>query len=204
MRGDVVLLYASKYHDIRTVIKVSGRFDLSKMEMIKQDGFVDVKNSAGDFLSFSELSPNKTRLIYQYFNLLGRRKWWFLPTKHGENLVGLLHDTGSHEIEFAIMVNVAAALEKEGITAFRFDFSGNGESEGSFEFGNYRREAEDLRAVIDHLCGANREYPDLPTDVQCTGSLPFMDLLTKVCQDHSQPQATHRRRSRPFIHLASS
>jgi len=28
--------------------------------------------------------------------------------------------------EWDIMVNVAVALEKEGITAFRFDFAGNG------------------------------------------------------------------------------
>lgn len=54
------------------------------------------------------------------------------------------------------MVNLAVALEKEGISAFRFDFSGNGESEGSFHFGNYRAEAEDLRAVIQHFSGTSR------------------------------------------------
>lgn len=30
------------------------------------------------------------------------------------------------------------------------------ESEGSFEYGNYRREAEDLRAVVHHFNGMNR------------------------------------------------
>lgn len=54
------------------------------------------------------------------------------------------------------MVNLAAALEKEGISAFRFDFAGNGESEGSFQYGNYRREAEDLRAVVQHFRRENR------------------------------------------------
>ncbi|KAG2666025.1 hypothetical protein I3760_15G036400 [Carya illinoinensis] len=49
------------------------------------------------------------------------------------------------------MVNLAAALENEGTSAFRFDFAGNGESEGSFQYGNYRREADDLRAVIQHF-----------------------------------------------------
>ncbi|CAA2959584.1 Hypothetical predicted protein [Olea europaea subsp. europaea] len=49
------------------------------------------------------------------------------------------------------MVNLAAAFEKEGISAFRFDFSGNGENEGTFQYGNYRREADDLRAVIKHF-----------------------------------------------------
>ncbi|KAL4269541.1 hypothetical protein GQ457_HM001420 [Hibiscus cannabinus] len=69
-----------------------------------------------------------------------------IPNKHGQKLVGLLHETGSKEIVILChgfrpprladrtMVTLAAALEKEGITAFRFDFAGNGESEGSFEF----------------------------------------------------------------------
>ncbi|XP_060208496.1 uncharacterized protein LOC132635911 isoform X3 [Lycium barbarum] len=49
------------------------------------------------------------------------------------------------------MVNLAAAFEKEGISAFRFDFAGNGESEGSFQYGNYRREGDDLRAIVEHF-----------------------------------------------------
>jgi uncharacterized protein len=28
--GDIVLLYASKYHDVTTVVNVSGRFDLKR------------------------------------------------------------------------------------------------------------------------------------------------------------------------------
>lgn len=30
------------------------------------------------------------------------------------------------------------------------------ESEGSFQYGNYRREADDLRAVIQHFCMEKR------------------------------------------------
>ncbi|CAN6541169.1 unnamed protein product [Malus baccata var. baccata] len=55
--GDDVLLYASTYHDIRTVVNVSGRYDLKKgieerlgkdyMEVIKKEGFIDVKNKSG-------------------------------------------------------------------------------------------------------------------------------------------------------------
>jgi len=90
-----------------------------------------------------------------------------IPNKYGENLVGVLHETESPEIvilchgfrstkEENTMVNLAVALENERISAFRFDFAGNGESEGSFEYGNYRREADDLHAVIQHFSGANR------------------------------------------------
>lgn len=56
--GDVVLLYASKYPDIRTVVNVSGRYDLKKgikerlgedfMQIIKKEGFVDIKNKKGN------------------------------------------------------------------------------------------------------------------------------------------------------------
>ncbi|XVF48675.1 hypothetical protein PTKIN_Ptkin03bG0209000 [Pterospermum kingtungense] len=85
-----------------------------------------------------------------------------IRNSHGENLVGILHETGSKDLviichgfqskkERIPMVSLATALERQGISAFRFDFDGNGESEGSFMYGNYRREAEDLRAVVIHF-----------------------------------------------------
>ncbi|CAH9074354.1 unnamed protein product [Cuscuta europaea] len=81
---------------------------------------------------------------------------------HGEKLVGILHEAGTKELVVVChgfrsskdripMVTLAAAFEKAGISAFRFDFSGNGESEGSFQYGNYRREADDLHAVVEHF-----------------------------------------------------
>jgi len=52
-----VLLYASKYHDVKTVVNVSGRFDLKRgieellgkdyLERIRKEGFIDVKKSSG-------------------------------------------------------------------------------------------------------------------------------------------------------------
>ncbi|KAF8094146.1 hypothetical protein N665_0369s0029 [Sinapis alba] len=90
-----------------------------------------------------------------------------IQDSHNEKLVGLLHDTGSREVmvlchgfksdkKNTILKNVAAALEREGISTFRFDFSGNGESEGSFNYGNYKYEADDLHSVIQHFCNTNR------------------------------------------------
>ena len=58
--------------------------------------------------------------------------------------------------EDPIMVNLAVALEKEGISSFRFDFSGNGESEGIFQYGDYRKEADDLHSVVEHFSGTSR------------------------------------------------
>ncbi|KAL3829989.1 hypothetical protein ACJIZ3_018791 [Penstemon smallii] len=87
--------------------------------------------------------------------------------KRGEKLVGVLYETGSPKLvvlchglrgtkEDNTMVNLAVALEHEGISAFRFDFSGNGESEGVFHFGNYSSEVEDLRAVVEYFTGVKR------------------------------------------------
>ena len=49
---------------------------------------------------------------------------------------------------------------KWGTSAYRIDFLGNGESQGSFQYGNYRREAEDLRAVVQFLisCAGRSNY----------------------------------------------
>ncbi|KAI3692573.1 hypothetical protein L6452_32390 [Arctium lappa] len=85
-----------------------------------------------------------------------------IQNNHKENLVGILHETGSEEVVILChgyrsckdripMVNLAAALGNEGISAFRFDFAGNGDSEGSFQYGNYYREVDDLRAVMQYF-----------------------------------------------------
>ncbi|XP_028556966.1 uncharacterized protein LOC110110260 isoform X1 [Dendrobium catenatum] len=82
--------------------------------------------------------------------------------KYGEKLVGVLHSTGSKNLvilchgfrstkDEKLLLNLIAALKKEGMSAFHFDFSGNGESEGEFQYGNYRKEADDLRAVVLNL-----------------------------------------------------
>lgn len=90
-----------------------------------------------------------------------------IPNKYGNKLVGILHEAGTKEIvilchglraskEDNIMTQLAAALENAGISSFRFDFTGNGESEGSFEFGNYWREVDDIHSVAQHFHEANR------------------------------------------------
>ncbi|KAK8553328.1 hypothetical protein V6N13_062136 [Hibiscus sabdariffa] len=89
-----------------------------------------------------------------------------ITNKHGEKLVGLLHESESKEIVVLchgfksnkgdiVLVNLAAALEKEGISVFRFDFAGHGESEGSLLFADFDRETDDIRAVVQHFSGEN-------------------------------------------------
>lgn len=60
--ADVVLLYASRYHDIRTVVNVSGRYDLKRgiverlgenfMQRLKESGYVEFKDKTGNFMCF--------------------------------------------------------------------------------------------------------------------------------------------------------
>ncbi|CAL5340666.1 unnamed protein product [Camellia sinensis] len=64
--GNVVLLYASKYHDIHTVVNVSGRYNLEKgieehfgkdfIERTKKEGYLDVENKKGGLFRVTEES----------------------------------------------------------------------------------------------------------------------------------------------------
>ncbi|KQK08428.1 uncharacterized protein LOC100837865 isoform X1 [Brachypodium distachyon] len=85
-----------------------------------------------------------------------------ITNKHGEELVGLLHPVGSNNIvvlchgftaskNSSVIADLADALTKQGTSIFCFDFSGNGESGGEFQYGNYRKEADDLHSVVSYL-----------------------------------------------------
>ncbi|RLN19930.1 30S ribosomal protein S10, chloroplastic [Panicum miliaceum] len=85
-----------------------------------------------------------------------------IRNRYGEKLVGVLHEVGSKDIvvlchgfrsskDGRTILSLANALASENISIFRFDFSGNGESEGTFEYGNYYKEVDDLHDVILHF-----------------------------------------------------
>lgn len=91
-----------------------------------------------------------------------------IKNKHGENLVGLLHEAGSKELvilchgfrsskESKTISSLSDSLTSENVSTFRFDFSGNGESEGTFQYGNYWKEVEDLRAIVSFFSDQNRQ-----------------------------------------------
>lgn len=82
--------------------------------------------------------------------------------KNGQRLKGLLVDGGAGSKEVCILCHgfrsskqsgtlsaISAGLAEAGVSTFRFDFSGNGESEGKFAYGNYWQEVEDLRAAFE-------------------------------------------------------
>lgn len=128
-----------------------------------------------------------------------------------EELVGVLDDPGSDDVgivchgfastrESGVVTVIAKGLNQAGISSFRFDFSGNGDSEGTFEFGNYAREVEDIRvvseycrnvlkknivALIGHSKGGNdvilyaAKYDDIPKVVNVSGRFDCKEGITQ-------------------------
>lgn len=108
--------------------------------------------------------------------------------RSSKNLCILCHGFQSSK-ELPTLVSIAGALAAAGVSSYRFDFTGNGESEGEFAYGNYWREAEDLRSVvkywrfrgwqvvsvIGHSKGGNAvllyasKYKDVPNIVNISG-----------------------------------
>ncbi|KAL2635198.1 hypothetical protein R1flu_006677 [Riccia fluitans] len=98
----------------------------------------------------------------------GISKSVIIPNSYGERLAGILDDTGSKELcilchglrsskRSTTLGVIASTLVTAGFSTFRFDFSGNGESGGEFSYGNYWKEVEDLRAVIQYWRDNERE-----------------------------------------------
>lgn len=136
----------------------SPRFLLHQVRVIRSSNQIQkIGRTLMAQISSTHVGPNSVNLQQKVI----------VSNNYGEKLVGILHETGSKEIavlchgfksmkDEKTMVNLAVAFENTGMSAFRFDFAGNGESEGSFQYGNYRREAEDLRAVVQHFCEKKR------------------------------------------------
>lgn len=68
------------------------------------------------------------------------------------DIVVVVHGvTSSHDRPW--LVELARALEREGLAALRVSFSGNGASEGRFEESTPTKEVADLGSVLDALAG---------------------------------------------------
>lgn len=95
-----------------------------------------VRNNRGErlcaLLCKSDASDKQPRTVYQQFS---------------QRVAIIAH--GYRDSKRGIFVErlSRALLPRQTI---RFDMSGNGESEGKFQFGNYQDEVEDIRAVVEH------------------------------------------------------
>lgn len=90
-----------------------------------------------------------------------------LPDQQQAPAVILCHGYAGHRND-CILPRLAAELSTAGIASLRFDYAGNGASEGTFKIGNYWEEVEDIRAAKEHLeevqglpvLGLVGEFPD--------------------------------------------
>ena len=93
-------------------------------------------------------NPQGEQLDYAYHEGLGASSQAIVVIGHGV--------TANKDREF--VVALAAGLAAAGISALRFSFSGNGDSEGRFEDSCPSKEVQDLKAVIDALEGRKVIY----------------------------------------------
>ncbi|GMH45363.1 hypothetical protein BSKO_13320 [Bryopsis sp. KO-2023] len=79
--------------------------------------------------------------------------------KFNETLVGVFVDAGSDNVVILChgyssskdsfhFPAIANELAKKSISSLRFDFSGNGDSAGVFDFGNYAKEVGEIRGAV--------------------------------------------------------
>ena len=91
-----------------------------------------------------------------------------IRNKAGEKIDYTFHDVGSEKIivighgvtgnkDRPLVLALAEGLSNAGISALRFSFSGNGDSEGSFMDSNITKEVSDLDAVISFVNGLGKE-----------------------------------------------
>ncbi|KAL6563462.1 hypothetical protein OROGR_002421 [Orobanche gracilis] len=138
--------------------------DAARIEKNIEDGF----QAQPRFIPFPRLTSTKIAptMSHSHPNSIVEQQRVIIPNKHGQKLVGLLHNTESKEI--VVLCHGAFSskdmsyeepcfcIRKEWNKCFPFRLFWECESEGSFAYGNYWREADDLRAVVDHFSGANR------------------------------------------------
>ncbi|KAK9947983.1 hypothetical protein M0R45_003575 [Rubus argutus] len=140
-------------------------------------------------------------------NPVSQQQKIIVTNNHGEKLAGILHETGSRELVILchgaraskgheIIVNLAVALENEGISSFRFDFAGNGESEGAFQF---------VSAIFGHSKGAidvllyASKYHDVPTVVEASARYD----LKKGIEERLGKDFMQRIKKEGFIDIGS-
>ncbi|CAK0786160.1 hypothetical protein CVIRNUC_009373 [Coccomyxa viridis] len=90
----------------------------------------------------------------------------------GEQIIGISVDTGSEDVAILchglgdhkdgfVLPQMAAALAEKGHSSLRFDFPGNGESDGTFRYANMKEEKEDIRAAVLYLRAQGRSVTGL-------------------------------------------
>ncbi|XP_042456486.1 uncharacterized protein LOC122041023 isoform X3 [Zingiber officinale] len=141
-----------------------------------------------------------------------------ITNNYGEKLVAVLHETGSKKLvilchgfgctkDHEIILNLSDAITSKDISVVRFDFSGNGESDGTSEYDDLWKEVDDLHsvllyfsekdyetsAVVGHSKGGSvvvlyaSKYADAHTVINISGCFDFKRGIENVLgQDYLQ------------------
>lgn len=80
---------------------------------------------------------------------------WHIPEKPTDKAMVLAHGITVNKDESGVFTQLANNLSEAGLTVFRFDFSGHGESEGKSVDMTISKEVQDLEAAVDE---AKRSY----------------------------------------------
>lgn len=88
-----------------------------------------------------------------------------LPDKKTATAVITCHGFASNK-DSLWMPKLCNSLAQEGYAALRFDFSGNGTSEGKFEDADCEKEKKDLNSAIKFM---HKKYPQIATIVHSMG-----------------------------------
>jgi uncharacterized protein len=75
------------------------------------------------------------------------------PGRAGNSTLVVLGHGVTGNKDRPLLITLAEAIAAQGITALRFSFSGNGNSQGRFEESCITKEVDDLKAVLDALPG---------------------------------------------------
>lgn len=95
--------------------------------------------------------------------------------------------TGTHIEPHRMFVKLSRALEKAGIAAFRFDFSGSGNSDGDFEDMTASGEITEAKAILQHV----RQDPRILSDQVSLIGLSMGGYVAGITAG-DQPQDVHR------------
>ena len=86
-----------------------------------------------------------------------------IKNKQNQNLIGIFHKANNKKElviichgfggnkDRGLIKNLALSLKKANINSFRFDFSGNNESEGKFINSTTTKQLSDLNAILNHF-----------------------------------------------------
>ncbi|CAD7695713.1 unnamed protein product [Ostreobium quekettii] len=96
--------------------------------------------------------PGATQRRVQFKNRFNENLVGIFVESQSPSAVILCHGFASHK-DWPHYPLVAAELAKRSVCSLRFDFSGNGESQGVFEFGNYAKEVGEVRAAVEYVRG---------------------------------------------------